>query len=121
MSNPDDVSMHIAMPAVWLMQVSGDQVVGVIAVGDHFMTTAGPMAVLGIVRTAGVLRRALAWVGAVDRDAAFDDTRSLRLVQMSVVEIIHVVLMPNGGVTAIRAVRMRMLVVNLSHLGPPHL
>ena len=41
--------MIVAVVAVWMVKVAIDEVINVVAVGHRFVTTAGPVHVIGIV------------------------------------------------------------------------
>ena len=106
--------MVVAMSVVRMVQVPRHDVIDVIAVGRGREAAAGSVAVLRVVRTAVVLRRALGGVDAVDLDRALDDLRSLHLVQVPIVQIVDVILVPDCHVTTIRPVHVLVLLMNLA-------
>lgn len=46
--------MVIAVPLIWMMQVSFHEIVFMTAVRNRFMSTTSPMSVLGVIRAAGM-------------------------------------------------------------------
>ncbi|WP_225414313.1 hypothetical protein [Stigmatella hybrida] len=87
-----------------MVQVSGHQVVHMVAMGHGFMTTLGAVLMLLRMVRAVMLGGALDRIGRVRRDAALTDAGSFRVVKMSFVEIVHVVAMPHGRVAAFLSV-----------------
>jgi len=75
----------VAVPVVGVVQVSGDGVVDVIAVRDRLVTAALTMNVISAVRIAGVLGRAVVWVGTADREAMLIYMIAVHAVQVAVV------------------------------------
>jgi hypothetical protein len=107
--------MIVAMIAMRMVQVAFDKVIDVVAVGDCLMTAAGPVLVpLGVL--AAVMRgRAGSGIGAADRQSVFFNLAAGRMMEMAVVDIIHVAVMLDCFVTAARSVLMRVVGVNVSH------
>jgi hypothetical protein len=104
--------MIIAVVAVRMMQVSLDQIIGVIPVRHRFMAAARAMAMSCIMAAAAVVRRAaLGIVGAHFHDMLVD-VILVRMMQMAVVEIIDVSLMSNRDVPATWSMNMGMIGVN---------
>ncbi|WP_174923297.1 MULTISPECIES: hypothetical protein [Burkholderia] len=99
----------VAMIAMRMMKVSVDQIVDVIAMRYRFVPATGPMDVTCLVATAA--RRTPVRVLRADLDPVFVDVIAVRMVQMAVVQVVDVVAMPDGGVTAART--MLMVVVGM--------
>jgi hypothetical protein len=95
----------VAVAVVGVMKVAGDEVVGVIAVGDRFVAAAGAVNVAGFVARAGVGLAAFG-VGGADFDGAFIHVPFMGVVEVAVVQVIDVVSVADGGVAAARAVNV---------------
>jgi hypothetical protein len=99
-----------------VVEMSGDEVVDVIAVRDGGMAAIGAVHVIGGVAAALVVRGAGARVGGADRQRVlFDLAVGKRVMQVAVVQVIDVSLVVDGGVTAVRAMLMR--VISVSYIG----
>ncbi|MBN3724170.1 hypothetical protein [Burkholderia sp. Ac-20379] len=85
-----------------------DQIIDVIAVRYRFMAAAGAVDMPRFMTRALVVRRALIGVAAAHLDDVLVDMIAVRMMQVAVVEVIHVVAVLDRGVAAIRAVRVRM-------------
>lgn len=94
----------VAVAAVRMMQVPIDQVIDVVAVGHRLMTAAGAVPVVLGMAAAVVLRSAFRRVRGVDRQPMFFNASVPRVVEMTVVKIIDVPVVPDGGVAAARSV-----------------
>ena len=104
--------MVVAVLAVLVMQVPGDEVIGVVAVRNGFVTAAVFVTVIGGVGCAVVRRAGLCRLRV--REHVLVDVVAMRTVQVTVVEIVDVVLMAKRGVSAALAVlvvvsRMRLV------------
>lgn len=111
--------MVITMVAMGMMEVAGDQVIHVIAMRDRGVAAVGSMDMGGIMAGAGVVGGALIGVGSGHRDDVFVHVSCVGMVQVAVVEVIHMVVVTDGGVTAVGAVSMRMVRVDgaVAHVG----
>jgi hypothetical protein len=96
----------VAVPAVGVMEMTVDQVVRVIAVGDRRVTAALGVDMAGGVSGARMSRRAAGRVRRVDRDRAFIDVVAVHHVQMTVVEVVDVAAVLDGEVPAVGTVNM---------------
>lgn len=65
--------MIVTMIPVRVMQVTIDQIIDMVAVGDCFVTTTGTVNVIGIVTAAVVRRRACVRIRLVDLQHMFFD------------------------------------------------
>lgn len=101
--------MIVAVAVVRVVQVTVDEVVDVIAVWHRLVTTICTMHVIGGVRAAGVGRSARGGVGGVDRDGALIDVAVVLVMQMSVMQIVDMIAVLDGGVTAGRTVDVIVL------------
>jgi hypothetical protein len=109
-----DRAVVMTFAAFGVVQMSFHQVVGVVAVRDRFMAASGSMLVSLFVTAAIVPRRARCGVTGVDGDHMLIHMRFMQMVQMSIVDVVGVPLMLDRGVSATRAVLMRMAVVNVA-------
>jgi hypothetical protein len=97
------------MIAVWMVQMSIDQIIDVIAMWNRLMTTVEPMSMRRGMSAAAVVWRATIRIRRSKFDHVFIGLTVMHMMQMAVVEIIDVALMSNRGMTTARPVDMRML------------
>lgn len=83
-----------------------DEVVDMIAVRDRFVAAARTVNVSGIMPGAAMVRRATIRVLVAHLNAMFVNMTGVRVVKMTIVEVVHVVAMLNRDVAALRSVRM---------------
>lgn len=105
--------MVVAVARVRVVQVTRDEVVGVVAVRDGFVAAAGAVSVSLVVRSAGVAGGAGRGVRAADGDGVLVGVVAMHVVQVPIVEVVGVPVVLDGNVSAARAVGVRMLVVRL--------
>ncbi len=105
--------MVVAVTVVGMVEVAIDQVIHVIAVGDGLVATRGTVAMAGLMRAAGVIRRAGGGVGGVHCQRMLIDMVAVRRVEMPVVQIVNVIVMDDGRMSAIFAVHVGVVVVDL--------
>ena len=98
--------MIIAVIAVGVVQMTVDQIVHVIAVGDGFVTTVRSMDVARIVTGATVRRRTCVRVGIRDGDRVFIDVTIVGMMQVPVMEVVDVSVMRDGLVATVGPVDM---------------
>lgn len=111
--------MVVAVVLVWMVQMTLDQVVGVLAMRDRLVAAAGAVRVLRLVPAAVVLRRAVRRIRVADLDRVLVHVIAMRVVQMPVVQIVDVPVVHDGGMAAIRTVLVIVTVVNVM-LGIAH-
>ena len=104
--------MVVAVIAMRMMKPAVDQVIDMIAMWDRFVAASPLMHMLGIMPLVPEFRRAAGWILCAHLDDMFLDDVACLMVQMAVVEIVDVVAMFDGDVTAFRAVLVRMVGVN---------
>lgn len=111
--------MIVAVPVVRVVQVIVHEVIHVIAVRNRLMATSGTMLVSSVVARAGMLGRALSRIVATHLERVLDDLGTLLMVQMAVVQEIHMASVTDGSVAAIGAVLVVVIGVLLmmSHGG----
>lgn len=100
--------MVVAVAAVGVMQVAIDQVIDVVAMRHRLVAATGAMNVAGLMGTAVVIRRATVRVGRGDLNHVLVDMVAVRMMEMPIVQMIHVTRMAYGGMAAAGAVLMRM-------------
>ncbi|WP_437895063.1 hypothetical protein [Sorangium sp. So ce124] len=85
--------MVIAVIAVRMVQVRADEVIEMIAVGHGLMAAACPVRVRLLVVGACMARRARVRVLLADREHVLIEVIAVRMMQVSIVQVIDVVLM----------------------------
>jgi hypothetical protein len=98
----------VAVTAVLMMQMIVDSVIGVVAVRHRFMAAAGAVDMRGVVTAAAVTRGAALRVFSRDFDYVLVDVSLMRVMQMTLVEVVDVPLVAHRRMAAARAVLMRM-------------
>jgi hypothetical protein len=101
----------IAVIAVRMMQVTADQIVDVIAVRHLFMATILAVHMSLDVLATRMLGRAGGGIGLRHIEGVFIDMIAMHMVQMTIVEIVGVALVLDGGVPAVTAVLMGVPIV----------
>ncbi len=92
--------MIIAVIAMPMMEMAADEIIGVIAVRNGLMPAARAMGVALFVSPTAVRRCALRWIGRIDSDAALVDVIAVDAMHVTVVQIVAVVAVLNGLVSA---------------------
>jgi hypothetical protein len=91
------------------VKVTVDEIVDMVAVGHGGMSAARSVDVIGGVAAALVLGRARRRVGGVHLELVFFHLAALGMVQVTVMKIVDVIAVLNGGVAAARPVLVRMV------------
>jgi hypothetical protein len=99
----------VAVVAVRVMKMAVDQVINVIPMRYCFVSTAWTVDVTRVVPTA--IWRTLVRVFCADLDLVFVDMITMRMVQMSIMQIVDVVTVLDRGMSTARA--MLMVVVSM--------
>ncbi|MDM4015511.1 hypothetical protein [Roseiconus lacunae] len=108
--------MVVTVIAVWVMQVTVDKIVNVVAVRDGFMPTAGTVNVTGIMTAALMCRGATVGVGVTNFDAMlYNGAVVIDVMQVTIVQIVNMITMLDAGVFAIGAVLVVVMIVCLTH------
>lgn len=100
------------MATMRMVEVATDKVVHVVAVWHGLMPAAGAVLVPGVMTRASVSGRALRGVGRADLDHMLVDMIAVRLMQVTVVQVVHVIAVLDRDMTAASAVYMRMAFMN---------
>jgi hypothetical protein len=103
--------MIIAVITVRMVQMAGDEAVDVVAVWDCFVAATGSMHMSSIMSGAAMVGRATIRVLVTHSNPMLVHMIRMRMVKMAVVEIVHVVAVPDGNVAA--AGSMRVVVVGM--------
>lgn len=104
--------MIVAVAAVGVVEVPGDQMVGVVAVGNHFVAAACPMLVRRIVRSTTMRGGAGVGICARDLDHVLVDVAVVSVMHMPIVQVVDMPVVLHLRVRAVGAVRMLVLFVN---------
>ncbi|NJO56691.1 MAG: hypothetical protein HC834_10580 [Rhodospirillales bacterium] len=94
-----------------MMQVVTHQVIDVITVWNRLMAAIRTVLVPGIVFFAGVLRRAIRRICVGDIEPVFVDVVAMRVMQMTVVQVVDVLTVFDRSMTAVFPVLMGVLLV----------
>jgi hypothetical protein len=103
----------VAMTAMRMMQVAIDQVVDMVAMRHGGVAAAGTVLVALLMTAAVVVRRAGIRIGSAHLDHVLVDMVFVRVMQVAVVKIVHVIAVPDSCVAAARTVLVRMVVMDL--------
>lgn len=96
--------MIVAVHIVRVMQMARHQIVDVVAVRDPLVPAGRAVSVGGVVLAAVMLGCAVNRVLRPDLERVLVYVVAVRMVQMPVVQVVHVALVAHGGVTAAGAV-----------------
>jgi hypothetical protein len=101
------------MAAVGMVQVAGDEVIHVVAVGHFLVAASGPVHMAGIVALAFVGGRAAAGIRCGNLQRALVEMIPVRAVQAPVVQVIDVVAVLDRRVPATFPVNVAVVAVDL--------
>jgi hypothetical protein len=93
----------VAMIAVRMVQASVDKVIDVISVRHSLVTASWPMLMCRLVPACSVFGRAAVGIIGGDLQDMLLDALAFHVMQVSVLEIVHVIFVPNRDVSAARA------------------
>jgi hypothetical protein len=110
-SNYRHLAMVIAMALMGMMQMTFHEIINVASMRNRFMTATGAMGVCGVVFAARMVGRASRRIRATLVEGVFVYMTLVGTVEMSLVQVIHMTLVLDYGVSAAGAMRMRMLLV----------
>ena len=114
--------MIVAMIAVRMVKMPVDKIVDVVAVRNRFVSASRTMHMAGVMSLAYVAWRTAGGVGVTDlQSVLFDLTVGADVMQVAVVEIVHVVAVLYARVFAVRSVLVVVVGVQISHNKSPHL
>lgn len=111
-----DLAVIIAVAAVRMMQMSRDEIIDVVAVRHRLMSATGAMLVCRVMAAASMARGAGGRIGSIYVETMFLDPRLPDVVQMAVVQIVHMAAMLHGGVPAVGAMLMSVIFMMMGHV-----
>ncbi len=113
--------MVVAVVTVGMMEVSVDQVVDMVSMGDGFVFAAGTVDMTRIMTRATMVGGAAVGVDVGDRDHVFIDVVAVGVMEVSIMEIINMAVVHDGCMSAARSVDVVVVGVNaaISHGGKP--
>jgi hypothetical protein len=94
----------VAVVAMRMVQVAIDEVIDVVAMRHGFMTATRSMNMAFAMSRALMLRRAPVGVGGRNLDHMLIDMPVVHVVQMTIMQVIDVAIMADGGMAAARPV-----------------
>jgi hypothetical protein len=98
-----------------MVEVIADQIIDVIAVRNGLMSATWAMFMPRFMAGTAMVRRAAVRVGGGDFDRMLVYVLAMRMVQMTVMKIIDVIAVTDGGVAAARAMLVRVAFVRRCH------
>jgi hypothetical protein len=99
----------VAVIAVRVVKMSGDPIVHMVAVRHRIVAASGPVDMTRVVPTAAMVGGAAVRVLAWHLDHVLVDMTFVRVVEVTIVQVIGVACVTHGGVSTARAVLMRMV------------
>jgi hypothetical protein len=102
----------VAVVAMGMVEMAVDEIIDVVAVRDGRVSAAGAMHMAGLVSATVVPRGASIGVRRRHFDHMLFDLLAVRMMKMPVVQVVHMPLMLDGRVSAIRAVLMNVAIVS---------
>lgn len=106
--------MIVAVVAVRMMQVALHEVVDMVTMRDRGVPASRTVHMSFLMSTAGMPPGTAVRMGGVDLDDMFVHVTGMGMVQVPVVQVVDVVAVLDGGVTATRAVLVRMVGMNVA-------
>jgi len=103
------------MPIVRMVKMTGNEIVDVIAMGHRLVAAGGAMNVSAVVLTALVAGGAVCGIHSREGDHVLIDMAFVEMMQVAIVQIIYVVIMLDGSMTATGFVLM--VVIGMSITG----
>lgn len=105
----------ITVAVVRKVKMTIHQVADVVAVGHSLVAAVGTVDVASFVTFAVVSRRASGGIGFIDLQGMLFDGTTALVVEMSIVKIIDMIAVTNGGVAAVLAVLVIVIFVTVTH------
>ncbi len=104
--------MVVTMRAMGEVQMASDKVIDMVAMGHRLMSAVRAMAMPGLMPIAAMGRSACRRISCGDIEPMFINMVVMQMVEVSVVQIIGVVIMDHGRMTTVRSMLMTMLLMN---------
>ena len=96
--------MVVAVVPMWVVEVAAHSVIYMATVRNWLVTTAGAMHMSGVVTSTTMVRGAAIGVFAADIDHVLIDVISMRMMQVTIVQVIDMATVPYRGMAAARPV-----------------
>jgi hypothetical protein len=109
----DHLAVIVAVTAVAMMEVPVDQIVGMVAVRNLFVTASVGVLVGRLVAGTGVLRRTVGRVRSRHWQHVLVDMALVNVMQMALVQVVFVALVLDGGMAAVGPVGVAMFVMDV--------
>lgn len=106
--------MVIAVIAMLVMQATIDKIIDVIAMGHRFVPASRAMHMVRVVTGTGLSMIAAVGVGLADFDDMLIDMIAMRMMKMTVMQVVDMVAVTNGSVPAILAMLMRVVPMDIA-------
>ena len=106
-----DGAVIVAMVAVRMMEMAADQIIHVIAVRNRQVAAIGAVLMAAFMPAAAVAGCASLRIPIADAEAVLLDVIAAQVMQVTVVKIIDVTVVPDGGVSAIGPVDVGVALV----------
>jgi hypothetical protein len=108
-----DAAVLVAVPVVRVVQVVSHEVVHVVAVRHRLVAAPVPVPMAALMTVAAMLGRAPCGIVTVHVQRVLDHAAVLLMVQVPIVQVVHVVAVAHGRVAATSAVAMSVTTVLL--------
>lgn len=99
----------ITMVAVRMVKVSVNQIINMITMRNCRMAAVRPVDVFGGVLFLSKTGSALVWIGVAYFDDVLIHMIAMRMVKMSVMQVVHMIAVPHGSVSTIWAMDVGMI------------
>ena len=103
--------MVVAVVAVRVVKMALDPVIHMVTVRHRLMPAARPVHMAGCMTAAAMVGGAAIGVGARHLDHVLVDVTLVRVMEMTVMQIVDVIAMAHGGMAAARAMTMVMMLM----------
>ncbi len=115
-----DRAVIVAVSVVGMMEMAVHQIIDMVAMGNGFVSASRAVLVVGFVGLARVVGRASGWIGGIDLKAVLVHMVRMRVVQVPVVKVVHMVVVTDRRVATSLTVRGFMVVMFATgHEAPP--
>jgi hypothetical protein len=104
-----DGTVIVAVIAMWMVEMTIDEVIDVIAMRHGLMSTSRPMHMSGLMTTAPVIWRAPIWVFRAHLDRVLLDDIARLMMQMPVMQVVDMTAVLHRDMAAAYAVLVRMV------------
>jgi hypothetical protein len=105
--------MIITVPPMRMMQMIIHEIIDMITMGHRLVPAAGAVCVASFVLAAAVLRRTRGGVRGAHVQVVLLDAVALLMMQVSIVKVVRVAVVGDGGMAAPRAMMVRVSLMGL--------